>query len=529
MDYVELVEKKQLAALMERRRKLVETNGIEFYRPHYKQHLFHSRDKRYRYVRCGNRWGKSQSGTAEDVAWALGERVWYKNKFDLLNGQGEVVGVHEGKANHPLVTQGIPQRPTKGCILVQDWDKAEDVFTSESDGVGKGKLFQYIPKKSYLGPIKGGKGQVVGVKVKSRWGGVSTIMLDTVRSFKQDKAGHESSAWDYVHIDEPVPEDMWFAYRRGLMDTGGPMWCLCTQLNEPWLNDFFIPNPRMELSEEGDDFGDRFVITGSSFDNPYIRDEEIQSFADDLSEEARQIRIYGGSSNAMGLVYDEFHPELHTYHECPVGWKSVNMPPSNYTIRFAIDYHSSMNTPATVLFAATAPTGHVYFYEEIFDKVMIPELCERILNIVDGNFVALAIMDPHAFIVSPRDGSTAADDFEVCGIFCDKAPKDLTRGILATNQALKERMPDGGPWLNFGSHLLQTHYEFDRYIWDPQRPGKPRDENDHMMECLYRLVISGLEYRDPEEYTSPYVQTRISLSNFDTKSDDIVMSSSLGL
>ena len=36
--------------------------------------------------------------------------------------------------------KGIPQRPTKGLILVADWDKAREVFTSMEEGQ-KGNLF----------------------------------------------------------------------------------------------------------------------------------------------------------------------------------------------------------------------------------------------------------------------------------------------------------------------------------------------------------------------------------------------------
>jgi hypothetical protein len=45
--------------------------------------------------------------------------------------------------------------------------------------------------------------------------------------------------------------------------------------------------------------------------------------------------------------------------------------------------------------------------------------------------------------------------------------------------------------------LSETLYEFDTYIWDAKKENKPKDANDHMMECLYRLVISGLDYVDP--------------------------------
>ena len=62
----------------------MQSYGINFYRPHAKQDKFHaSGDKTGRYVRTGNRGGKTKCGAAEDVAWLLGGRVWYKNSFEM--------------------------------------------------------------------------------------------------------------------------------------------------------------------------------------------------------------------------------------------------------------------------------------------------------------------------------------------------------------------------------------------------------------------------------------------------------------
>ncbi len=534
----EYVEKKQLAALLEHRRRLVESNGIEFYRPHAKQHLFHSHgDYRFRYGRFGNRAGKSQMGTAEDVAWLLGERRWYKHAFDIIDGKGKTVARHEGGENHELVGKGIPKRPVQGVILLQDWDKAEDVFTSTADGTGRGKLLQYIPKEAFAGYIKGGKGQVVGIKVQSRWGGVSTIMLDTVVSFKQNPMGHESSAWDFVHIDEPIPIEMWMAYLRGLADTCGPMWTLCTQISEPWLNKFFIPNIRMKLNPSGNEFYDeamdekKYVITGSSFDNPFVDEKglkAVQSLARTLGQETT--RIDGGSSTALGLVYPQYEPDVHIYREVPHGWESLDEPPSDYTVRFSIDHHLSKH-PA-VLFSATAPTGEVYFFAEIFDDMLVPEACERMLNIIDGRHVADATMDPYGFIENSVDGSMAVDAYEECGIYPEKSSKDLRRGILLVQQGLKERLPNGTAKYRFCENLRATINEFDSYQWNPKKPASPLAKDNHMMECMYRLFVMGLEYQEPHDSVGTfYLKPLPGPSGTETKFGtlDAVLDNKLGL
>ena len=64
--------------------------------------------------------------------------------------------------------------------------------------------------------------------------------------------GLESSQWDWIHVDEPIPEGMWNAVSRGLMDTGGSAWFTCTPIAEQWINEFFLPVKMMKNQfEEG--------------------------------------------------------------------------------------------------------------------------------------------------------------------------------------------------------------------------------------------------------------------------------------
>ncbi len=116
-------------------------------------------------------------------------------------------------------------------------------------------------------------------------------------------------------------------------------------------------------------------------------------------------------------------------------------------------------------------------------------------------------MDPLGFKESPTDGSSMASIFDEHGLFVEPAPKDLARGIIQTQMELDKtiRLPSGlrVPKLRFSTYLTETLWEFDHYEWDPNKQNKPIDKNDHMMENLYRLVISGLGYIPPDRSGSP--------------------------
>ena len=118
---------------LKRAKQLRQAYGIDFYRPHAKQDKFHvAGHKTGRYARTGNRGGKTKCGAAEDVAWLLGGRTWYRHSFDVLDGQRNVVRHHVGARNHEFVTKGISAHPVKGLLLVNDWDKATEIFTNRA-------------------------------------------------------------------------------------------------------------------------------------------------------------------------------------------------------------------------------------------------------------------------------------------------------------------------------------------------------------------------------------------------------------
>lgn len=477
-DYiVDLIAKQRELALLKEQLQIVDKGGILFYKPHKKQSMFHAATKyKFRYVRTGNRFGKSDMGAAEDVAWCRGERSW------LADGD-------------PNKYDGIPRHPVKGLLVVVNWDKAEEIFTNLAEGERRGKLFKMIPSDSLVNFHRNQQGKINRIEIQSIWGGTSQLYITTVKTFKNDPLSGESSDWDFIHVDEPIPKEMWEAISRGLMDRNGRAWFCCTPLDQPWINDFFIANKRDMEEDKPYLNGSKWVITGSSRDNPYNSKEGMDAYFEGLDAKTRMCRENGVPLGSTGIVYSEFDYAEHVYDFCPIGWQNKTTPPASYTIRAAIDPHPS--TPHAVLFAATAPTGEVFFYSEYFEPVDLATLSQEIIKTLNNRVPEILLLDPIAFINNPVDNTTMAQKIEESGLVVCKAPKDLTRGILQVKQALKERIhtPRGAhPRLLFSADLLETLWEFERYMWDPKHANKPIDKDDHMMENLYRLVINGLEY-----------------------------------
>lgn len=492
VDFNELSRLRELKRALERQAELKRENGLLYYRPHAKQDKFHAAGGyRRRYVRTGNRWGKSTGGAAEDIAWCMGERIWYP----------------EGDTRR---TVGIPQRSVKGVLIVQDWDKAAEIFTSQDGGESMGKIFKLLPLCDFAGVEKNQSGHICKILIKSKWGGVSALFIDTVKSFKSNPMGHESSDWDFVHADEPIPKAMWAAYSRGLVDRRGSAWFMCTPITELWINDYFIPRGQGRREFDGGQVFDTleqkdyWVMTGSSMDNPTLSKEAIEDFTRDVPAHELESRIHGRPKMLAGIIHREFDRDEHVYDCVPHGWKGETTPPENWAIRCAIDPHPRI--PMAVLFAATNPFGYTYFFAEIWQKFHIDELCQMIksklsfVDFEDGKTKTLqlcqAVCDPLAWTPNPINGRTMADEFTAHGIPVSAGSKAMMEGILKTGELLRARDANGKPMCYFHASLAETIYEFDRYVWDVETEKPDSKAPDHMMENLHRLVLTGLTWMD---------------------------------
>ena len=73
------------------------------------------------------------------------------------------------------------------------------------------------------------------------------------------------------------------------------------------------------------------------------------------------------------------------------------------------------------------------------------------------------------------------------------------------------------PTIFFSPGLAQTLFEFTHYVYDPVK-NTPVDENNHMMENLYRAVLNGLSYIEPPDdydYTRKPFVVRLEQNLFD--------------
>lgn len=484
--------------LLQEKAALVKGFGLLNYAPHPKQDRFHrAGNYRRRLVTAGNRFGKSLMGCGEDCAWLYGERIWYPK-------------------SDPARTAGLPTRPVKGLVITIDWDKVDEIWTSER-GDQPGKLWQLLPADFIKSKRRNHSGAISVVECANG----STLTFDTVKSWKANPLGSESSDWDFIHVDEPCPEKMWKAHSRGLVDRGGWAWFTLTPLQEVWILDYFFPRTtsRRELPEEAAE-GTRWAIRGSMHDNPYLSQEGKDEYIRTLTPEERDCRVSGIPLELAGLIYKNFDFDRHVLKAIPKGWTSYSTPPLEWPTYGAVDPHPRL--PHAALFLTVSPLGQKFVYDEVFRRVHTGIFCDEELRprLAPRNVIYVKC-DPMAWIESPIDGRSIQDDFADHGIFVEKSSKALSQGIMKVQEELGY---DDNIYIS--PHVEEFLYEIQRYCWDEDKE-KPVDKDDHMMECFYRLLIEDPKWIPRSDHKNNPIgdmvidstQLRLDDINFNTNLD----------
>lgn len=460
------------------------------------QQFFENADKKRRAYIAGNRGGKSTVCSAEDISWAIGERIWYPK-------------------GHPLRTLGIPERGIKGLIIGQTWDKVQEIFTGNGEGgAQKGKIKHWCPNRYITGETKDQLGRTTKIFFRNVLNGKqrdSVLYFTTRASYERNEMNLESSDWDCIHVDEPIPEAMWIAVSRGLVDRDGFAWFGLTPLSELWIWELFstksVERPK-----------DYWFYQGSTLENPHLKGEQM--FFENLSEEELACRRDGKPLALGRLVIHGYSPDHHLLKGVPKGWKDEETPPKDALVIVAIDTHPQ--TAHAVLVCAVTPTDAIFF-DERFKGGSIKDIANWLKNKPYFRQIAFFLIEPAAFIVDQNTGTCYADTFYAEGINVEKGTKQRTEAIKTTNEAFLASLPDrntpsvaeGGEtsqllasqpsntvrkWPHVWIHerLYVTRKEISN--WTFTKDNKPKDADDHMMECMGRIIMkNNLRYFPPPE------------------------------
>lgn len=371
------------------------------------------------------------------------------------------------------------RRSVKARILCSDWEKhAATVIVP--------KLKEMLPEGRY-------KTSKNNVGVESKWEFPETKSTIELITNKQETTDHEGWEGDLVWADEPFSQDKFVANIRGLRrppDKGGMGVFLITMtaVSEAWILDEIIMNADPAYAS---------VTEVPQSANPYLSEEYLRIFRASLRENQAIARVDGKFLNLVGLVWKGFDKMKHVIDafDVPTDWPVVPM----------IDHHPS--TPNAIGYYAVDPFGRTYVIDETWGHMSAEQEADDIIRHMTRN--AWRIKDVFIDPLSKGDmayiknlGIEGKDTFTKLkerlwhhGIELHVASKDKASGIRNVEDMLVG--PNWMPTLFFFDSLNKIERE--GHIWEIQRwtydeNNKPKDENDHFMENLYRMTLTDARW-----------------------------------
>ncbi|WP_011178447.1 terminase large subunit domain-containing protein [Caedibacter taeniospiralis] len=429
------------------------------YTPHKKQRQFHAAgaSAKERLFLAGNRTGKTYCGVAESVMHLTGyyPQWWIGKRFT---------------------------RPIKA------W--AASVTTA---------LTAEVLEKAYLEMIA--EDLVIGVdrlrhsyKIDYKTGGYSEL---TFKSYEQGRKKFQAAKLDLVHLDEEPPRDIYVESLMRTMSTevDNEGIVLLTMTPLLGLTDLILEfqettierevingsgvSEMSEMTEEvikvdeGSIVNNRFYIQASWDDNPHLLDSAKETLSKSLKPHEKEARKHGIPSLGSGLVYpvSEVAVVVNPF-VIPKHWGRV----------FGLDF--GWINPTAALFAVIDRDNDVmyltgeYYVSERTPQQHVYELKKLGADKING------VYDPAGEQSSQRDGGDLAQLYRDSGLrYLYKADNAKEEGIMKVLQ----RFQNGK--LKIFNTLNNTLKEFRMYSRDEK--GHVKKGNDHLMDCLRYIVMSG--------------------------------------
>jgi phage terminase large subunit-like protein len=469
-------EKREVVEAWDELLRLWDSHAAYMFEPHPQQTLFLHPDRdvfpRIRVFQGGNRTGKTEIGILEDFAFAHGERPWDGTKTPL-------------------------RVPNRGRIITSSYDIQKKVIEP--------KIKRLWPDDAIATMKRGQQGHLSEIHFKNgSW-------VDFL-SYEQEPLKHEGADIDWLHADEPPPQDIWIGNMRGLVDRGGMAWITMTPLVEPWLMDEVI----VRAKAQDPNF---YFVQSTMYDNVGygLTEKNVKDFESQLTEEEKMARIHGEWLVLQGLVYKEYR-DHYFIGDAPSkdAWgghlvRPFEIPP-HWPRFMGCDPHD--REPTHFLWVAINEEHEAFVYDELKLPAMTVKRMAEIVREREVNHMRPAarpimrIIDPAAARKNNvlEIGSNIKDQFMQEGLYFYAANNELDAGHKKVRQYLEaqETMKGYKPAAFVFDTCTGFRQAMLRYLWDEHSSSssnesrgpkqKPREKWKHFMDCFRYVLMANPRY-----------------------------------
>lgn len=366
------------------------------------------------------------------------------------------------------------------------WDRPVNVWLAGKTGTTTRDILQYkllgknnergtglIPAKNIINTTaKSGIAEAVDtLYVRHSSGGVSTVQF---KSYDQGRKAFEGTEQDIIGCDEEPPMDVYEEMTLRTMTTRGSIWASFTPLEgftELIANEFPEGFPD-GCVPEGKTVNGKFIVTMSWDDVPHLSEQDKEELWGSIAPHLREARKKGLPAIGSGLIYP-VPPDDYQVDPFPIPdtWKKV----------YGLDV--GWNKTAAIFGAIDPNTDVLYIYSEHYKGQAEPTIHAHAIK-QRGEWIP-GVVDPAARGRSQVDGKKLVDEYRNEGLDLYWAKNAREAGILKVWQGLTT-----GKIKMFKS----LHHIFSEMrLYRRDEDGVVVKENDHALDALRYLVMSGLE------------------------------------
>lgn len=350
-------------------------------------------------------------------------------------------------------------------------------------------------------------------------------------TYEQEPRQFESANLGIVLFDEPVPRHIYSAsYAR--LKKGGVCIIFATPLSTnvgtAWMYEEIVANPNRSKKGFYYDTASKENACIKHGVNGFLPHDQIQREIDQCSYDEILPRIFGEFSQLNGRVIKEFNPKVHVLDEV------FDINKDDFVVVQSWDTHPRVNE--AIIWVAINKNGTKYIVDELWSNEPLSAIVEKIKSIDSKYRVVKRLIDPSAFNVDTRfqdpyrrEGSREVDGISFAKLLKDKygivyepASKRRADGVSMIREALRYNY-QAGVWNKYPSlfvfpNCTQTQWEFLNWMWDEwsgitaekkDPKATPQDRNDHFMEALGRVFLSGVEFSDTKSEVMRVAQSSI--------------------
>jgi phage terminase large subunit-like protein len=428
-----------------------------FYQPHSKQEAFHAAGliAKERLFLAGNRTGKTYSVAVEVCMHLTGN---YGSTWNGYRYTEPVDAWVVGK------TAKVVRESLQKQYYLGDQEKG-------TTGLIHPSLIVSIKK------ARGTADAVDTVYVRHSSGGISKLVFKT---YGEREGNMQGDMVNVIHIDEECRMQIYSECRMRTAQTKpgfhGMMLVSMTPLKGMTdLMSYFLSDRTPQTVQDS-----RWHIYASWDDNPYLPEEEKQRMRAGMSPQELDARERGIPWIGSGLVYP-LPPAAYLCEDLEI--------PNHWPRVYGIDF--GWSNPTAVVFGAHDTNNDiVYLYAEYSVAECTPQqhannLLSRGIDWIPG------VYDPAGRQAQQSNGEKLVSLYKKAGMVkMTKAENDRQLGILTVLQRMRAGQ------LQIFKSLHKTQAEIQKYAYDDK--GVPQKKDDHLMDAMRYLIMSGLKIAVPK-------------------------------